>query len=78
MVVERVECWVPRQSADTLYTAHLVQNSPYREIHVKLVECLYLWRKLAVKDFTRNPTALRGAIHREVELLWPITHVWPS
>ena len=43
MVVEGIESWVSRQSAHALDATKLVQNPPYREINVKLVECPYLW-----------------------------------
>ena len=45
MVVEWIKSGVSRQSAHALNATKLVQNSPYRKIHVKLVECPYLWRK---------------------------------
>ena len=74
MVVEWIKSGVSRQSAYALDATKLVQNPPYREIHVKLVECPYLWCKWPpfVKDFTRNSASLRRTKHRKVKLLRPI------
>ena len=80
MVVEWVKSGVSRQSAHALDAAQLVQNPPYRKIHVKLVERPYLWCKWQPfdKNFTRNSASLCRAKHRKVKLLRPISHVWPS
>ena len=80
MVAEWFESGVSRQGTHALYTAKLIQNPPYCEIHVKLVKCPYLWcnRKPTVKDLARNSAALRRAKHRKVKLLRPVFHVWPS
>ena len=45
MVVKLIEHGVPRQSTHALDAAWLVQNRPYCEIHMKLVECPYLGRQ---------------------------------
>ena len=71
MVVQLIERGVPQQSTHAPNAAQLVQNLPYCEIQVKLVECPYLWckRKPAVEYFARNSAALRSAKRRKVKLL---------
>ena len=78
MIVELIESWVSRQSAYVLDAPQLVQNTPNRKINMKLVERSYLrrQRKVAVKDFTRNTTALRRTKHRKRQLLRPVFHIW--
>ena len=56
------------EGAYALDASHLEQNSSHREIHVEFVESPYLlWQiQAAVKDFSQDSTALRGAKDSEV------------
>ena len=71
MIVELIESWVSRQSANVLDAPQLVQYPPYREINMKLVERSYLrcQREVTVEYFARNATCLGRTIHRKRQLL---------
>ena len=86
MVVKLIERGVPRQSTHALDAAQLVQNPPYCEIHVKLVECPYLGqRESPLSNISREIPQPRVAQNvakfsccGQYPIFGPLSHVFAS